>query len=85
MASSDAHIPCGVPQGSVLGPLLFLCYVNDLQNRIQCSGCIQYADDLALVVSVRDTTRLYQLLQEDLTAVETWCQENRLTINTEKT
>ena len=46
-------VPCGVPQGSILGPLLFLIYVNDMEASVNCD-LILYADDSALLVSSRD-------------------------------
>ncbi len=51
--SKSMPIICGVPQGSILGPLLFLCYVNDMPVSVK-SKLLLYADDSALLVSHRD-------------------------------
>ena len=72
-------------QGSVLGPLLFLCYINDPQSLIKSAQTIVYADDLAVVVSATNLDRLKMLLQKDLDSISTWCKFNKLTINTDKT
>ena len=53
--SSPSEITCGVPQGSILGPLLFLLYVNDMQAAVSCK-LLLYADDSALIVSGKDIT-----------------------------
>ena len=84
-SSTLEQVPCGVPQGSVLGPLLFLIYINDVQDVIKNSNYYMYADDLAIVTSGADVHRIQQILQLDTSAVGTWCQENKLTINTDKT
>ena len=52
-------VTCGVPQGSILGPLLFLIYINDIYTAVRCK-LLLYADDSALLVSGKDT----QLIQE---------------------
>ena len=55
--SDPLTITCGVPQGSILGPLLFLCYVNDMFTSINCT-MLQYADDSALIYSDKDPERI---------------------------
>ena len=55
--SEPMALTCGVPQGSILGPILFLCYVNDMPNCVDCV-LLQYADDSALIVSDKDPIKL---------------------------
>ena len=52
--SNPRMVPCGVPQGSFLGPLFCLIYVNDMEAAVKCKR-ILYADDSALLVSGKDT------------------------------
>ena len=83
--SDRKPVCCGVPQGSVLGPLLFNIYINNIIKNLQHSRYYMYADDLALLVSGKDINIIHQLLQLDLNCVDKWCAEHRLTINAEKT
>ena len=85
MTSSLQEVRMGVPQGSVLGPLLFIVYMNDVINSITHSSTFLYADDLAIVISGKDPERVKSLLQLDLDSVSRWCSDNKLTINNDKT
>lgn len=77
--SSPCHVRSGVPQGSVLGPLLFLLYINDLPSSIS-SECRLFADD-ALVYNTRKNSNL---LQEDLDKLSSWSALWQLTFNASK-
>ena len=63
-------LTCGVPQGSILGPILFLCYVNDMTNCVDCV-LLQYADDNALIVSDKDLIKLVSGLAKTSVAATT--------------
>jgi len=88
-AVRDAHslaakMPVGVPQGSILGPLLFLIYVNDLPNCPLASDIVLYADDTVLYYSSKDLTDLQLHLNVDLETVSEWFSRNLLTLNLSK-
>lgn len=73
----------GIPQGSNLGPLLFIIFINDITQRIKYSECLLFADDLKIyspVITLRDA----QLLQADIDSVLSWCEDNRLYFNIQK-
>ena len=73
-------IVCGVPQGSILGPLLFLLYVNDLGDCLQYTKYKLYADDTVLYLSTPLRYNYDELLNKDLLNMHNWCQENKLTV-----
>ena len=85
LLSKPQQLKCGVPQGSILGPLLFLVYINDLDQLKFHAKISLYADDTVLYISGASPQDLIQKLQEDLNKVENWCKRNHLTINAKKT
>ena len=85
LASIWRPVERGVPRGSILGPLLFCIFVNDLPERInQCSVSL-YADDTTLYHSSKDSTKLKNTLESTLDDVANWVGGNGLKINIKKT
>ena len=80
--SSDASVESGVPQGTVLGPLLFLCHINDLPECVK-SKVRLFADDCLLYRQIRDE-RDNLALQEDLAALERWAEKWGMRFNAKK-
>ena len=76
---------CGVPQGSVLGPLFFTLYVNDVQCAIEGSKLQLYADDTVIHASGRTPVEAAHLLQPSLLQFTKWCAANKLSLNAAKT
>ena len=82
--SSTANVTCGVPQGSILGPLLFLAYVNDMSGVIH-NKLLLYADDSAILVSGKDIATVEKALSDDLQTVSHWLVDNKLSLHLGKT
>ena len=82
--STDRTIEFGVPQGCILGPLLFLIYINDLPLCLQTIPRF-YADDTALFISGKSLSDIQTLTKLELFNVSQWMQANSLVVNTAKT
>ena len=85
ITSSFLPITCGVPQGSVLGPLFFLIYVNDLKGALNDCKVKLYADDTVLYQSGVNCQQAEDRLQTSMNSFQRWCAANALTINAKKT
>ena len=83
--SDKTEISCGVPQGSVLGPLLFLIYINDICNGSELISFIPFADDTNLLMSQKNPDTLMIQMNRELELISTWLALNKLSLNLAKT
>ena len=81
--SKLAKITHGVPQGSSLGPLLFLLYINDLPNASEFETTL-FADDTYLTLSDKSTVHLECRVNNELSKIEEWLNHNKLSLNCSK-
>ena len=82
--SQEKNVICGVPQGSTLGPLLFLLYINDLHFSVNKSVVSHFADDTCITFSAKKIKSLETVLNYDLKIVSDWLNANRLSLNVKK-
>ena len=79
-SSSPGKLSCGVPQGSILGPLLFLLYVNDMPQAVN-SELLLYADDTCLIYMEKNIQKIEEQLNSDLTSLCEWFIDNKLSVH----
>ena len=83
--SSYNTISYGVPQGSILGPLLFLLYINDLANVSNVLFSLLFADDSSMFVSGKNPDELVNIMNAEMTKIVNWLRTNKLSLNLKKT
>ena len=83
--SDSKAIKCGVPQGSILGPLLFLLYVNDLVNVSQILLPILFADDTNIFITDKSLENAIKVMNVELSKIVDWLNTNKLSLNLTKT
>ena len=84
-SSSVKTVTCGIPQGSKLGPLLFLLYINDLQSVFSKSIIHYFADDTNLLFSAKKLGTIESAINHELKLLVQWLRSNKLSLNETKT
>ena len=79
--STKQTIKCGVPQGSILGPLFFILYINDLPDASNLTQPLLFADDTSIFYSHSDPNRLQSILNEELSNFDVWLKCNKLSVD----
>ena len=83
--SSMQTIKCGVPQGSILGPLFFILYINDLPKASKLTELLLFADDTSIFFSHSNPNYLENVLNNELLNIDVWLRCNKLSVNIKKT
>ena len=81
VSSEAGTINCGVPQGSILGPLLFLQYINDILQALSNTHTYLYADDTNIFCQDKDVTEIENVLNKEFANVCDWFIDNRLSVH----
>ena len=82
--SNDFSITYGAPQGSVLGPLLYIIFANDMPKSMKFTNSIMFADDTTVFITGRNLKFLFQKMNDDLNRLHKWFIDNSLVLNLEK-
>ena len=78
-------VNCGVPQGSIIGPILFLIYINDIVCSSNKLKCLLFADDTTIFIQGHNLINISQALKIELNKFSQWIHSNQLTLNKNKT
>ena len=79
------NLTSGVPQGSVLGPLLFIICINDFPRCLNQSSCLSFADDITILLSDKNTKSLFKKGSNELLNIDNWLIANKIFLNSDKT
>lgn len=82
--STEETVTAGVPQGSILGPILFICFTNDLPDNFSNCKIMSYADDTQIMVSGKSSKQIKKHLENLISSAQSWYTENSLLINASK-
>ena len=82
--SNFLPISTGVPQGSILGPLLFIIYLNDLSRCTPNFDFTLYTDDTSIICNNNDVRNVIDMVNSDMPKVVVWCKANKLHLNSKK-
>jgi hypothetical protein len=83
--TSEIRVTCGIPQGSILGPLLFLLYINDLPDCLRQVSPRLFADDTNLTAAGETIEEIELVMNNDLLRIKEWLLANKLSLNVAKT
>ena len=78
-------ISSSVPQGSILGPLLFIIYINDFSKCLKYSNNLSFADDTTIILSAKNNNLLFQKGNKEFENIDNWLIANKLSLNVKKT
>lgn len=85
ISSTMRPVKMGIPQGSILGPILMSVMINDIKNSLKLSDCILFADDTTIYLFGRNVKFLYTKMQREINLLSQWFQDNLLIVNVKKT